>query len=286
MPYVHQTISKLGVNASTSRLCDLTNSVYVLHYENLNPSFKCMSLDRLPDIDWSFYAKKDCISNSPSLVNGTSFGTRKNRSSNLRLETTLTKFILVNIFPICYNIRIRRKFMSKNLLNRLNETLTSGILFEYVDQSLASMQVLRKLGFSEKGQYNRIVKDFLIDNDIDISHFTARGVPPPINLVKICICCGNEFTCIARKTKEQVTCSRACSNTYFRSGPNNGNFIDGHNNYRKKALDYYDKVCVRCGYSNELALEVHHKNKNRLDNSIDNLEVLCCNCHTIEHKLS
>lgn len=174
--------------------------------------------------------------------------------------------------------------MSKNLMIKLNEALDSGVLFEYVDESLASMQVLRKLGFSDKSLYNKIVKEFLIDNEIDISHFTATGKRPSSSIVKICICCGKEFTCIARSTKEQVTCSRACSNTYFRSGINNGNFIDGHNNYRKKALEHYDKVCVRCGYSNELALEVHHKNKNRLDNSIENLEVLCANCHTIEHK--
>lgn len=44
------------------------------------------------------------------------------------------------------------------------------------------------------------------------------------------------------------------------------------------------KVCERCGYDkNEAAIIVHHKDRNRGNNNISNLEVLCCNCHAIEH---
>jgi 5-methylcytosine-specific restriction endonuclease McrA len=44
------------------------------------------------------------------------------------------------------------------------------------------------------------------------------------------------------------------------------------------------KECERCGY-NEVAavLGVHHKDRNRKNNAIENLEVLCPNCHSIEH---
>lgn len=44
------------------------------------------------------------------------------------------------------------------------------------------------------------------------------------------------------------------------------------------------KSCCRCGYENAEALEVHHKDRNRSNNEIDNLEVLCCNCHRLEHR--
>lgn len=44
------------------------------------------------------------------------------------------------------------------------------------------------------------------------------------------------------------------------------------------------KVCERCGFDkHEAAIIVHHKNKDRSDNTLDNLEVLCANCHAIEH---
>ncbi len=54
--------------------------------------------------------------------------------------------------------------------------------------------------------------------------------------------------------------------------------------YRAKALRELPHVCVRCSFSNVNALEVHHKDKNRSNNDISNLEILCANCHSIEHR--
>jgi 5-methylcytosine-specific restriction endonuclease McrA len=45
--------------------------------------------------------------------------------------------------------------------------------------------------------------------------------------------------------------------------------------------------CQKCGYSEHPEiLGVHHKNKNRHDNKMENLIVLCPNCHSIEHARS
>lgn len=43
------------------------------------------------------------------------------------------------------------------------------------------------------------------------------------------------------------------------------------------------KICERCGFDKDPAIIVHHKDRNRSNNDISNLEVLCCNCHAIEH---
>lgn len=44
------------------------------------------------------------------------------------------------------------------------------------------------------------------------------------------------------------------------------------------------KICERCGYDkHEAAIIVHHKDRDRENNDLDNLEVLCANCHAIEH---
>jgi hypothetical protein len=54
--------------------------------------------------------------------------------------------------------------------------------------------------------------------------------------------------------------------------------------YRSKALANYPHYCVRCGYDKNIsALVVHHKDRNRVNNSLDNLELICANCHAIEH---
>jgi predicted nucleic acid-binding Zn ribbon protein len=42
-------------------------------------------------------------------------------------------------------------------------------------------------------------------------------------------------------------------------------------------------VCERCGYNVIAGLIIHHKDRNRQNNSLGNLETLCSNCHCIEH---
>lgn len=82
----------------------------------------------------------------------------------------------------------------------------------------------------------------------------------------------------------------------------------GHktSNSRKTAIEYAQSTCVhshilklkliedgikehrceRCGCSEwqgqPIPLELHHKNGNHYDNSLDNLEILCPNCHALE----
>ena len=58
----------------------------------------------------------------------------------------------------------------------------------------------------------------------------------------------------------------------------------GETSYRKKALKLLPNICFSCGYSNIDALEVHHIDKNRENNDISNLRILCANCHTLTHK--
>lgn len=53
-----------------------------------------------------------------------------------------------------------------------------------------------------------------------------------------------------------------------------------------------DNKCENCGISTwlgtEIVLELHHKNGNHYDNDLDNLQILCPNCHSIQdsHKKS
>lgn len=58
-------------------------------------------------------------------------------------------------------------------------------------------------------------------------------------------------------------------------------------NYRKIALEHYRKeidgnqinVCVVCGFGIPSVLEVAHLDQNRANSNLDNLAVLCPNCH-------
>lgn len=43
--------------------------------------------------------------------------------------------------------------------------------------------------------------------------------------------------------------------------------------------------CPRCGFeaSHPAQMDVHHKNRDHSDNRPENLEVICANCHRLEH---
>lgn len=54
--------------------------------------------------------------------------------------------------------------------------------------------------------------------------------------------------------------------------------------YRRKAFGYYPHECQLCGYSeNKAALVVHHIDHDRSNDDIDNLIILCANCHAVTH---
>jgi hypothetical protein len=54
--------------------------------------------------------------------------------------------------------------------------------------------------------------------------------------------------------------------------------------YRTKAFKHYPHECQLCGYKeNKAALVVHHIDHDRSNDDIDNLIILCANCHAITH---
>jgi len=66
-------------------------------------------------------------------------------------------------------------------------------------------------------------------------------------------------------------------------GPNNPNWKNGIQGYRKRAFKRFGKICNRCNIKEEKVLLVHHKDRDRTNNRLKNLEVLCRNCHTLDH---
>lgn len=83
------------------------------------------------------------------------------------------------------------------------------------------------------------------------------------------------------------TCSRSCANKH-RTGiqykinrPKDK--VVSMFAIKKRLLDLRGEVCERCTYGKQEILQVHHKNRNRSDNSLKNLELICPNCHCEEH---
>lgn len=109
----------------------------------------------------------------------------------------------------------------------------------------------------------------------------------------ICAHCGVDFQKLNSKLSNSKSGLYFCCRKHKDLGqkyikeiqPSHYGLGNGKYDYREKALSVLGTVCNKCGYcDNKLALDVHHKDRNRENNSIDNLEVLCANCHAIEHR--
>jgi hypothetical protein len=86
-----------------------------------------------------------------------------------------------------------------------------------------------------------------------------------------------------RYGSKNIFCSHACANgvmNALRSGKNHPNWKIGKASYRRHAFKHYGEACTVCGYSVKEVLEVHHRNGNRSNNKIKNLDVLCPTHHT------
>lgn len=96
---------------------------------------------------------------------------------------------------------------------------------------------------------------------------------------KTCPICEKTFSGIKSQIKKQITCSYACSNKYFRTGRNNGNWNEDR--YRTTCFEHHEKKCIVCGEDKIVA--VHHYDHNHNNNSIDNLVPLCPTHHQYIH---
>lgn len=52
-----------------------------------------------------------------------------------------------------------------------------------------------------------------------------------------------------------------------------------------RLFEIRSQVCERCGYAMREILQIHHKDGNHHNNNVENLELICPNCHFEKHYL-
>jgi hypothetical protein len=130
-----------------------------------------------------------------------------------------------------------------------------------VIKSLSTAQVCRELNIKPSGGNYKTLKNKYIKYDIDISHFTGKGW----NI-------GNKN----KPSKKKYNIDDILTNkvTYTSS-----------NKLRERLIleGFKERKCEKCNLSEwfgePIPLELNHINGNNLDNTLNNLEILCCNCH-------
>ena len=107
-----------------------------------------------------------------------------------------------------------------------------------------------------------------------------------------CFICGNNIyrspMHIKRSRSGNFFCNKSCQtkwrNQIIFIGAKHSNWKNGEFSYRR-ILKSNSKhiICNHCGISDPRVLLVHHLDKNRKNNAINNLQWLCYNCHHLIH---
>ena len=101
-----------------------------------------------------------------------------------------------------------------------------------------------------------------------------------------CVVCGSPILA----SKHARTCSRACSNKYrtgikYKIGRPLKDKVKNQRALKIRLINQRGTKCQRCGFAKLEILHVHHKDRDRTHNELDNLELICPNCHAEEHYL-
>ena len=92
---------------------------------------------------------------------------------------------------------------------------------------------------------------------------------------------------LGRSKSGKFFCSKSCQTKWRNQefvGPKHANWTGGKYSYRSvltrnKVL----KVCFLCKTKDVRVMAVHHKDRNRKNNKVENLVWLCHNCHHLVH---
>lgn len=127
-----------------------------------------------------------------------------------------------------------------------------------VAESFSYSEVCRKIGLKDKGSNISTVKKYIEQYQLDITHFTGQRWNKGMSY--------EETTALIPLEKILK------KNTNYRSDSLKKRLI-------KNGIK--ENKCELCGLSGEeIILELHHKDGNHYNNEIENLQILCPNCHS------
>ena len=133
-------------------------------------------------------------------------------------------------------------------------------LQELIDNSNNYKEILEKVGLSVIGNNYKTLKEYILKFNIDTSGIEKRRTKSMTHTIY---------------TKE-----------FFIESLKNGTCTLKPSRILKKLIEYNIKEyrCEECGISEwngkEIILELHHKDGKHSNNKLENLQILCPNCHS------
>ena len=107
---------------------------------------------------------------------------------------------------------------------------------------------------------------------------------------KVCLNCSKELK-KDQHYKVRKYCNHICQNLYRRKSINerieNGDISLYEKNYKKYLIEKYGEKCMECSWdkihpkTGVVPIQLEHIDGNSINNNLDNLKLLCPNCHSL-----
>lgn len=145
---------------------------------------------------------------------------------------------------------------------KTRRTWTDDDLILAVQKSKSIYEVLRVMGLKPDGGGNQLtIRKYIDKLGLDTNHFEIRkssGVNAKKPLEELLVL-SNDFSSIKSNSLKKRLISEGVK----------------------------EAKCEQCGitqwYNHKAPLELHHINSNHFDNRLENLQILCSNCHSVTH---
>jgi len=138
---------------------------------------------------------------------------------------------------------------------------TEQELVDAVRESSSLSEVARRLGYNTSGGIHRFLKAHIVRRDLDTSHFTGQAWAN-----------GKRFPGRRARSLEEILTDRSTYHSWKLKK-------------RLLAAGLLEPRCARCGLDEwqgqRIVLELDHVNGAHTDNRLENLRLLCPNCHSL-----
>ena len=213
-------------------------------------------------------------------------------------------FALLHFLNLIYKLKKVMKW-TKEEVDKAIQLYNNGLTYENIAQLLnrtfRSVEIkLNKNGLRNKNKYYKVhickncnneFNNLITKKRIFCSHKCSleyNNKSKNEKQTNYCLNCGKDVlgkfcnnTCKS-KYDEKIIFEKINNNTFFHNNP------ETESNWKKKYLiERYGAKCMNCGWdkkhsvTNKVPIQLNHIDGNSENNNLDNLELLCPNCHSL-----
>lgn len=176
-------------------------------------------------------------------------------------------------------VNIRNRMLKYNIQRRnptQKKEVDINIIEKLYNEGKSTIEIAKQLNTT----HTRIIKEMETHG---IKRRTKKEANAKYIKHNICVVCDSSFRPVG--STYRLTCSNKCHKEWmeqYRYNPKNIKHGGSQSRYQRIAREIKEQKCEMCN-ATDVRLDVHHIDKNKSNNIIENIVILCVSCHAKLH---